>query len=317
MMMQDGATSRSMVDPVVANDNFFRCADSGGATNVLVSTEGQANPQQCGWSVGAKLRILSDNGGGQDIERNITAITINATKLEITVDGAAFDLSTNVRCVHPVDVEATFQLTSVELKLCEIVPPREMLKAVIKESQYDFISYETFMDNLPATSLNHNVDMPSITERAKAVFTHYINNTSENDTFAPNTYVGNGPTESKINSVQYFFNNKLYPLRHYNPSKNADRIVSYNETVKAFSAIGKVVQRLGDSTRSEMCDYNLTYTTARELARGEDFVFSLKDAEGQLRLGFSGARTFNTKLISYVFSIRSIMISQNSLEVVM
>ena len=317
MMMVDGATHRSMVDPAVANNNHFRCADSGGATNILVSTEVQANPQQCGWSVGAKLRILSDNGGGQDFERNITAIRINATKLEITVDGATFDLSTNVRCVHPVDVEPTFQLTSVELKLCEIVPPREMLKAVIKESQYDFISYETFMDNLPATSLNHNVDMPSITERAKAVFTHYINNTSENDTFAPNTYVGNGPSESKINSVQYFFNNKLYPLRHYNPSKNADRIVSYNETVKAFSAIGKVVQRLGDSTRSEMCDYNLTYTTARELARGEDFVFSLKDAEGQLRLGFSGARAFNTKLISYVFSIRSIMISQNSLEVVM
>ncbi len=317
MVMKDGADSRTMTDPVAANNNCFRIQDSGGNVNNLTSTEDQADPQQCGWTVGARIRILSDNGGGQDIERNITVIAITGGKLVITVDGAAFNLSTNVRCVHPVDVEPTYQLTNVELKLCEIVPPREMLKAVIKESQYDFISYETFLDNLPATSLNHNVDMPSITERAKAVFTHYINNTSENDKFAPNSYVGNGPSETNLNSVQYFFNNKLYPLRHYNPSKNADRIVSYNETVKAFSAIGKVVQRLGDSAGSEMCDYNLTHTTARELARGQDFVFSLKDAEGQLRLGFSGARAFNTKLISYVFSIRSIMISQNALEVVM
>jgi len=316
IVMKDGTSLRTMNDHVVANNNFFRCANSGGNTNTLISTEDQANAQQCGWSVGQRLRILADGGGSADIERNITAISINASKLNIVVDGAAFNLTTNVRCVHPVDVVPTYELSNVELKLCEIVPPRDMLKSVIKESQFDFISYETFLDNLPATSLNHNVEMPSITERAKCVFTHYINNTSENHEFSPNSYVGNTPTETNLNSVQYFFNNKLYPLRAYNPNKNKDRIVSLNETVKAFSSIGKVVQKLGDTAGANACDYSFTYTTARELARGEDFVFSLKDAEGQLRLGFSGARAFNTKLISYVFSVRSIMISNNALEVV-
>lgn len=313
---KDGDTLRTMTDPTVANNNFLRIADSGGNTNTLTSTEDNPDPQQCGFIVGGRVRILSDNGGGQDLERNITGITINGGKIALAVDGANFNLSTNVRCVHPADVVPTYELTNLELKLCEIVPPRDMLKSVIKESQYDFISYETFLDNLPATSLNHNVDMMSITERAKCVFTHFINNTTENDVFSPNTYVGNGPTESKLNSVQYFFNNKLYPLRSYNPNKHKDRIISYNETVKAFSSIGKVVQKLGDTSGANACDYSFTYVTARELARGQDFVFSLKDAEGQLRMGFSDARTFNTKLISYIFSVRSIMISNNALEVV-
>ena len=149
------------------------------------------------------------------------------------------------------------------------------------------------------------------------VSTHYINNTTENHEIHPNTYVGNTPTELNINSVQYFLNNKLYPLRAYNPKNTEDRIVAYNEMVKAFSTIGKVPVRLANTDASNMQDYNFTYTTARELARGEDFVFSLKNAEAQLRLGFSGTRAFNTKCLSYVFSIRSIMINNNSLELVM
>ena len=69
--------------------------------------------------------------------------------------------------MYPVDVVPSYEITNMELKLMEIVPPRDMLKQVVKESQYDFISYETFMDNLPSSSLNHNLELPSITERAK------------------------------------------------------------------------------------------------------------------------------------------------------
>lgn len=316
VVMKDGTTNRLFNDPVVANNNHLRCANSGGNTNILVSTEAQTDPQAVGFTVGSRLRILDDNAT-TDIERNITAVRINATKLEITVDGAAFNLSTNLRCVHPADIVPTYEITNMELKLMEIVPPRDMLKAVVKESQFDFISYETFMDNLPASSLNHNIELPSITERGKAVFTHYINNTTENNEVTPNTYVGNCPTELSLNKVQYFLNNKLYPLRAYNPSKSQDKIVSYNELVKAFSSIGKMPVRLSNTDASNIGDYNFTYTTARELARGADFVFSLKNAEPQIRLGFSAVRGFNTKCLSYVFSIRSIMINNNSLELVM
>jgi len=316
LVMTDGTSQRKLDDPVVAENQFLRIANSGGATNILVTSEDQADPQQVGFAVQDRLRILDDNAG-TDMERNITAIRINANKLEITVDGGAFNLSTNVRCVHPADVVPTYQIKNVEMKLLEIVPPREMLKTVIKESQFDFISYECFLDNLPATSLNHNVELPSISQKAKAVFTHYINNTTENDIHAPNTYIGNGPTETNLNRVQYFMNNKLYPLKAYNPGRHSDRIVSYNELVKAFSAIGKVVKKLGDANNSNKSDYSYTHLTARELSRGKDFVYDLKNAEAQLRLGFSAGRAFNTKLVSWVFAVRSIMISNNALEVVL
>ena len=64
-----------------------------------------------------------------------------------------------------------------------------------------------------------------------------------------------------------------------------------------------------------MGDYTFTYLTARELARGEQFVYPLKDAEAQLRLEFSEARANNHKLISFVFSVRSVMVSDTKLAV--
>ena len=74
------------------------------------------------------------------------------------------------------------------------------------------------------------------------------------------------------------------------------------------------VKRLGDHSSSSQSDYSFTYLTARELARG-DFVYPLKDAEAQLRQEYSGARAGNHKLISFVFSVRSILIDKDSLSV--
>ena len=188
------------------------------------------------------------------------------------------------------------------------------MKSVIKESQIDFISYETFGDNLPTTSLQHQVEFPTVSTKAKAIFTVYVPDNNANNNFSPAYYGGTGPSVNKLNSIQYFINNRNYPQKAYNPDCFEDRIVAYNEMVKAFKACGKTVKKLGNS--KNMADYSFTYLTARELARGKDFVFPLKDAEAQLRLEFSGARASNMKLTSYVFSVRSIMISKDNLSVV-
>ena len=77
-------------------------------------------------------------------------------------------------------------------------------------------------------------------------------------------------------------------------------------------SIGKVVKAFGDTSSGGINDYSYTYLTTRELARGEDFVYNLKDSEAQIRLGFSAPRTNNIKVETFVFSVRSLMISKDA-----
>ena len=283
--------------------------------NVLVTTADNSSINQLGFSVGSRIVIDNDAGTGPT-ERNITAmdITANAGKVSITIDGAALTMNTGVKIFHPADLKVKYTVKNMELKLLEVIPPIDMMKSVIKESQIDFISYEVFTDNLPTTSLRHQVEFPSVSTKAKSIFTHYIADNKANDEFSPHYYSGESPTQTSLNSCQYFINNRNYPLKAYNPNTFNDRIIAYNEIVKAMRSIGLNVKKLGDS--KSMSDYSFTYVTARELARGKDFVYNLKDAEAQLRTEFSTVRTHNHRLISFVFSVRSIMIDKNQLSVV-
>jgi len=302
----------------------FSCVDraSGIAVDASVNTEilSTANfqhAQKGGFCVGRQITLVGDTsaaGGGET--KTITAVAIVGNKLKITcADGSGnFTSGGNAKIHHPLGNKLKYIVKNMELKVLEVIPPMNMMKQAIKESQYDFISYEVFTDNLPTTSLRHQVEFPSVSTKAKAIFTHYINDTSADNDSSPNYYAGVSPTSSHLNSVQYFINNRNYPLKAYNPNTFNDRIVAYNEIVKAMKAVGLNVKKLGDA--KNMADYSFTYLTARELARGKEFVYPLKDAEAQLRTEYSAVRAANHKLLSFVFSVRSIMIDNNSLSVV-
>ena len=255
----------------------FPINDIAGA-NDCVTTADCRSAQNLGLSVGNRVRIINQEGT-VDETRNITAIAHGANKMTVTVDGGAITIGggggggTNPRICHPANTNLKYIVKDLEMKVLEIIPPPNMMKNVVKESQVDFISYETFLDNLPSTSLSHQTRFPSVATRAKCVMTHYINDNGANDDFSPTHYIGASPTETNLNSIQYSINNKLYPLRAYNPDSKEDRIVAYNEIVKAFASIGKTVKRLGDSRAGGQADYNFTYITARELARGKEFVY--------------------------------------------
>ena len=280
--------------------------------NVAITTAEVRSAQNLGLSVNNKVLLVNSDASVSEV-RTITAIAHAANKMNVTFDGGALTLNTNnPRMCQPTTADNKYIAKNIELKVLEVIPPQEMMRQVVKESQIDFVSYETFMDNLPTTSLNHQVEFPSVATKGKAIFTHYVPDADANDEFTPSYYTGASPTETHLNSVQYFLNNKLYPLKAYNPNCFNDRIVAYNEMVKAFRACGLTVKRLGDP--NSQGDYSFTYLTARELARG-DFVYPLKDAEAQLRQEYSAARTGNHKLISFVFSVRSILIDKDSLSV--
>ena len=54
--MRDGTSNRFFNNPTVADNQFLRIANSGGATNILVSSEDQEDPQQCGFTSRTKIK---------------------------------------------------------------------------------------------------------------------------------------------------------------------------------------------------------------------------------------------------------------------
>ena len=290
--------------------------------NIAITAADMSSAQKLGLVVGGKIQVENADASVTQV-RNITAIANANNKMNVTFDGAAVTIGGGggpgnaPRIFHPVNQKLKYIVKEVEFKVLEVIPPANMMKNVIKESQVDFISYESFLDNLPASSLTHQTRFPSVATRAKCIMSHYVNDVGSADEFSPTHYIGGNPTETKLNSVQYFINNKLFPLKAYNPDCKVDRIVAYNEIVKAFASVGKTVKRLGDSRGGGQSDYNFTYVTARELARGADFVYELKDAEAELRTEYSETRASNHRVISFIFSVRSVMIDDGSVSLVL
>ena len=257
--------------------------------------------------------IHRGDGGGGDPNKKIVIVATGNLGASNTNNKIWFEAST-----------PTYKIKNMELKVLQVIPPRPMMKTLIKESQFDFISWDCFLDNLPSTSRSHQSDIHSVASGAKCIMTHYISVGAENDLYAPNYYSGQPPHNTFLNSVQYFINNKLYPLKAYNPQAKEDKVVNLNEVVKAFQTIGLDVKRLGDGRGGNICDYTNTYLHARELARGEQFVYNLKDAEPQIRLGFTKGREGtdgnpagtdavakgNCRIINFVWSIKTIMVNK-------
>ena len=206
-----------------------------------------------------------------------------------------------------------YKVHNAELRLAQIIPSNP--KALIKDSNYEFMSYDLFLDNLPLSSLSHQTEITSIASRGKALFSMMVDTASENDAFIDSYYCGESPAEAKLNSIQYFINNKLYPLKAYNPNRGQDKIQNQNEVVKAWRAINKNCVNLGSAISGNLADYSNTYLIARELSRGQ-YVYNLKDSEAQLRTRYSTTRSNNFKINTYCFSKKIVNVSNEGLVVI-
>tara|TARA_R110001632_G_scaffold9753_4_gene37044 strand:- start:11536 stop:13305 length:1770 start_codon:yes stop_codon:yes gene_type:complete len=309
---------------------------------ILITGTQITDPATLGIVRGSKMTAQGTGGSGaqnftvNSVHRELsqtdgTPSATGAITLTVTADATAggtkkLAASTGVKIFFQNDsTQSTYKLKNVELKVLQVIPPQGMMKGMIKESQFDYISWDCFLDNLPQTSLSHQSDITSVASAAKSIFTHYISVNTENEKYGQNYYNGQPPHRIFLDSVQYFINNKLYPLKAYNPSAKQDKVVNMNELVKAFKTLGKDVKRLGECRAGNICDYTNTYLHARELARGEQFVYNLKDAEPQIRLTFNkgrdqvidGAAAGNVRMIHFVFSVKTIMINKDNLQLIL
>jgi len=309
---------------------------AGGANPILFSKNANFTStelvEQCGFVVGNAVNIDGTlNGGPGPSNRNaiITGLAVgtggNAGNLQITlgsVTGGAAITAVNACKMKIINSNKSYTVKKAELKLLQVLPTQQMLKATAKESQVSYLSYDLFLDTLPTSSLSHQTEITSVANRAKSIFSVFTNTATETDNNEKGYYTGLVPNNAgdarsmRMNSIQYFIDNKLYPLQDYNPQRTHDKVQAHNEVIKAWSSINKPCKNLGDSKGSNMADYTNTFIVARELAR-ENMVYPLKGSEAELRTKFDDTRTFNSRIYTYVFSEKVVNVANDGLTVIL
>ena len=181
---------------------------------------------------------------------------------------------------------------------------------------YQFTGYDLFVNTLPASSLKHQQDINSVASKAVCINTMYVNGNEEQNRTQSSYFAGATPSDLNLNSIQYFINNKLYPVQAYNPQPKQERVVNENENVKAFRTINREPKNLGDNSGGNLEVYCNTYLHSRELARNQ-YVFDLREAEPQIRTEYSGARGNNHTINSFVWSKRIINVDNDAMRVIL
>lgn len=252
----------------------------------------------------------------QDV--TVSGITADGTDATITCDTLTVSQPTTMtlktRTRDAGDGLLGYKVTRAELRCMQIALPDKQTQALLgKGMKYGFTSYDHFLDTVLTSSQKTVVDIPTVASKAKAIQSVLVDTSKEDDAYVSSYYATAPPSSSKLNSVASYIENKLYPLIPYDPSVKRDRCIALNELVKSFSSIGKVTESLGSSDKHNLDGYTNPFIYGRQLAEG-DFVVNLREAEPQLRLGFSGTRTHPFRSHTYVFSTKVLMSSSAGLQ---
>ena len=293
--------------------------------------------QDTGLCVGNKLQVLSgkDNTTSADLVAGsyaITAIT-GATAQDRVINGVATSVYTELFIVlnygatgpngnknvtvKKVVSNNNYKVINTEFRLLQVVPPPNVMDGLMKGINYQFTGYEVFFDNVPTASLRHQIPIHSVASKALAVFTMLYDTANDEGQIASSLDMYNGslPNDIHLNDIVYFINNRLYPLRSYNPQNKKDKVLNTNELVKAFKALGKQPLNLGSADFGDLENYANTPLIARELARN-GMVFDLRNAEPELRIAFSQARANILRANTFVFSKKIIQTTATGVQVI-
>jgi len=277
-------------------DQGIAFADMNNTATATSSTAFSDPVRDCGLAIGNKLSFRNGTGA-QFAIRTITAMAAAGDKVVLTLDSATTGGNqTGVVASLPNDTRA--YKVEPEFRVLTVAPQNVNLAQGI---DYEFTSYDLYFDTLFSSQVKHQTDIPTVQTRALAIMNHYENPTQNGQRTHSSYFTGANPDQLKLDSVQYFIKGRLQPVRAYNPKPKAEKIISEHELVKALTTINKEPQDLGQSDKHNLNNYTNTYLTARELARG-NYFYDLSDAEPQLRLGFSGTRTDNHTINTYVWS---------------
>ena len=255
------------------------------------------------------------------VDRDLTIdgkIIAHTSLMTITLSGGGAGINgVKTGSLKRVLDDCNYKVSNVEFRLKQIVPPDGVADSLMRGINYEYMGYEVFMNNIPTGSLRHQIPINSVASKSVATFTilHDTSNGEGEIHSSADMYNGILPDRCFLNEVVYFINNRLYPLRAYNPQNKGDRVLATNELVKSFRALGVQPANLGNADFCDLENYTNTPLISRELAR-EGMVFDLRNAEPELRLSFSASRTNILRANTFVFSKKIIQTTATGLQVI-
>ena len=301
----------------------FAASTAGAGANGALTILGVGQVANCGFAVGNNIRIEgveTAGGAAVDVSRTITAIVDAAAANTTTITfagGLLNDLDANGTIKYITTITPpNYQVFNTEMRVCQVVPTPQQESDLRQSLNYEFTTWDLFLDNIPTAGARHQTPINSVASKALAIMSIPYDSSQEQNLANQQYYSGDVPTNLNLNSVQFFINNRLYPLRAYNPSTLADRVLSLNETQKALKAVGISPLCLGRNIGADMENYCQTFLLSRELARN-GFVFDLRNAEAEIRTSYSGTRTNITRVNTFVFSKKIIETTESGVAVIL
>ncbi len=308
-------------DPFV---NGIKCADAAGAATTF-TTAADATPAHpssgdygingCALAVGNQVTITSNLAA---INTTVTAIVPNgadAKKLDITVAVGVAGAATGIEIKLRGETRAL--KIRPEFRLLSIAPPQSVIQDMVKGVNYEFTSFDHFVDNIPQGARKHLIELNSVATRAVCVMSQFSNVNDLSGPVSSSYYTGEAPDALNLNEVVYFLKGRLVPVRPYDPRTTKEKIVSQHELIKSWNAINKDAKDLGNFDGKNADHYTNTYVVGRQLAR-QPYYYDLANAEGQIRLGFSAGRGGDVLADTFVWSRKIVSVSeQGGLQVVL
>lgn len=272
----------------------------------ILSTDDYSSVEDSGFAVGNQVKITSS---AADVDTTITALQISGGgKLQWTLaDAVPNDGRTGMELKLRGDTRKC--LVRPQMRVLSIAPPQEVVGKLGNGFKYEFTSYDYHTSTLLASATRHQVELNSVATKAVCLMSSFTDTSqTEADNFS-SYFAGATPSLTDLNSVQYFLNNRLAPVRSYNPRLLNDKVICMNESVKAFDSVSREAQDLGNDDGANLESYTNTFLISRQLAK-RPFYYDLKEAEGQIRLGF-----LNTPTRTQPFQINTFIWSKKIVDI--
>ena len=226
-------------------------------------------------------------------------MTQNGANVEVQFSGAGIAASTT-NSIRLASVDRSAKVRP-QFRVVSVAPPDGMIQAISGGFQYEYTTYDYHISSLLAAAVQHQVELNSVATRALCIMSNFVDTAGLNGNMSSSYFSGDAPVQSNLNSVQYFLKGRLQPVRAYDPNTTGQRVIAQHELAKSFEAISHESVDLGNSNGANLNIYTNTFYIARQLAK-RPYFYDLKEAEGQIRLGFTGARTNNLNINTFVWN---------------
>lgn len=305
-------TDGTVVDLVTSTEGL-EIKDNQAGANIV--TENNCKAEQSGLAIGNQITVNYIDAGAapQTHDCTITGLQDNGGDLQITIDPV---LAAGNKTATKVFLRGDTRALRVrpQFRMVTVAPTSETIKEMSKGINYAFTSYDYFVDSLLSNVRKHLIELNSVATKAVCVMSTFSDTTFLEDRLFSSYFAAEDADELNLNSVQYFLKGRLAPVRAYDPRKHKEKIIGQHELVKSLNTLNIEPKDLGNTDGKNIECFTNTFIASRQLAR-RGYYYSLRDAEGQVRLGFSANRTNNCITNTFVWSIKIINVDASTGEI--